>query len=104
MKREEKIMLEEAAKVEGMHDTYKGQLSNYYYELDLSKEKKNIDDGNVYKDKYGDVKLEEICPECADTQKKIEKSRQVRDRVVAFANDLDKEERYDEKCLKDVGY
>ena len=56
MKREEVVMLDCAKQVNpGMYETYKGQLSNHYMELDLSKESKNIDAGQIYKGKYGDV-------------------------------------------------
>ena len=58
MKREEKVMLDCAKKVEGMYETYKGQLSNYYAELDLSKEYKNIQEGQIYNGKYANVKSE----------------------------------------------
>ncbi|WP_024867006.1 AarF/UbiB family protein [Butyrivibrio sp. FCS014] len=61
MKREEKVMLDCAKEVSvGMYETYKGQLGNYYMELDLSQEAKNIEDGQVYNKGYGDVKSEEV--------------------------------------------
>ncbi|MBE5827389.1 MAG: hypothetical protein E7307_12225 [Butyrivibrio sp.] len=61
MKREEKVMLDCAGKVsKGMYETYMGQLSNYYMELDLSQEAKNIEEGRVYNKGYGDVTSEEV--------------------------------------------
>ncbi|MCR5156410.1 MAG: hypothetical protein K6C96_06985 [Butyrivibrio sp.] len=61
MKREEKVMLDCAGKVsKGMYETYMGQLSNYYMELDLSQEAKNIEEGRVYNKGYGDVTSEDV--------------------------------------------
>ena len=61
MKREEKIMLKCAGNVDkGMYETYLGQLPNYYNELDLTKEKANIEEGKVYDNKFGDVESEKI--------------------------------------------
>ena len=61
MKREEKIMLKCAGDVDkGMYETYLGQLPNYYNELDLTKEKANIEEGRVYDNKFGDVESEKI--------------------------------------------
>ncbi len=61
MDREKDIMLDCASQVNvGMYETYKGQLTNYYMELDLSKEYKNIEDGQIYNGKYGDVVSEKV--------------------------------------------
>ena len=62
MKREQDVMLDCAKAVNpGMYETYKGQLSNHYMELDLSKESKNIEAGQIYKGKYPDVEPEVEC-------------------------------------------
>ena len=62
MKRESKVMLDCAKKVGiGMEETYKEQLNVYYDELDLSKEAKNIEQGQIYNNKdFPDVKAEKI--------------------------------------------
>ena len=62
MKREEKVMLICAKAVnDGIYETYKGQLNNYYDELDLSKEGKNIDEGKVYDNRDDLVASEKRC-------------------------------------------
>ena len=62
MKREEKIMLKCAKDTDpGMEATYKGQLENYYKELDLTNECENISKGAVYNtEKHKDVRSEEV--------------------------------------------
>ncbi len=72
MKREEKVMLDCAKDVnEGMYETYKGQLSNYYMELDLTKEAKNIEEGAIYNNRYGDVVSEKVCKDIEPTPNSI---------------------------------
>lgn len=61
MSREKDVMLRCASKVDkGMHDTYEGQLENYFNELDLKKEADNIKEGAVYDGKYNNVESEKI--------------------------------------------
>ena len=61
MKREEKVMLQCAKDTdEGMYETYKGQLSIYYKELDFKSEAENIKAGEVYNKKFETVESEKI--------------------------------------------
>lgn len=61
MMREEEVMLDCAKSVDdGMYETYKGQLANYKAELDLTKEKENINEGKVYNGKFENVESEGI--------------------------------------------
>ena len=61
MKREEKVMLSCAKETDaGMEETYKGQLTNYRKELDLTTEAQNIQGGEVYNNKFEGVETVKI--------------------------------------------
>ncbi len=64
MKREEKVMLDCAKQSDesnGMYETYKGQLSNFYAELNFTKEAENVVElGKVYRGKKTNVKIVEL--------------------------------------------